>query len=227
MRAMVLETIGRPLRLVRRSIPVPSASQVVVRVAACGVCRTDLHVVDGELPDTRLPIVPGHEIVGTVAAAGADVGDFARGDRVGIPWLAHTCGRCAYCTSGRENLCDAARFTGYASGTACVFVILQFLMVRDLEALDLPLPVYGYGACMAIVCTVLPLWMMAEGVRRIGASQSSLLSSIGPVATIVLAAILLDEPVTIVQVCGAALVLSGVWLVGTRREAAQPAPQKT
>ena len=113
MRAMVLETIGRPLRLVRRSIPVPSASQVVVRVAACGVCRTDLHVVDGELPDTRLPIVPGHEIVGTVAAAGADVRDFARGDRVGIPWLAHTCGRCAYCTSGRENLCVAARFTGY------------------------------------------------------------------------------------------------------------------
>ena len=118
----------------------------------------------------------------------------------------------------------AARFTAYASGTACVFVILQFLMVRDLQALDLPLPVYGYGVCMAIFCTVLPLWMMAEGVRRIGASQASLMSSIGPVATIVLAAILLGEPVTIVQTCGAALVLAGVWLVGTKREAAQPAP---
>jgi propanol-preferring alcohol dehydrogenase len=113
MRAMVLETTGRPLRLVQRPVPVPSASQVVVRVAACGVCRTDLHVVDGELPDTRLPIVPGHEIVGTVAAAGADVRIFAPGDRVGIPWLAYTCGRCAFCTSGRENLCIAARFTGY------------------------------------------------------------------------------------------------------------------
>jgi propanol-preferring alcohol dehydrogenase len=110
---MVLETTGRPLRLVQRPVPVPSASQVLVRVAACGVCRTDLHVVDGELPDTRLPIVPGHEIVGTVAAAGADVRIFAPGDRVGIPWLAYTCGRCAFCTSGRENLCIAARFTGY------------------------------------------------------------------------------------------------------------------
>jgi len=118
----------------------------------------------------------------------------------------------------------AARFTAYASGTACAFVILQFLIVRDLQALDLPLPVYGYGAFMAVFCTVLPLWMMAEGVRRIGANQSSLLSSIGPVATIVLAAILLDEPVSIVQTCGAALVLGGVWLVGTKREAARSAP---
>ncbi len=113
MRAMVLETTGRPLRLVQRPVPVPAAWQGVVRVAACGVCRTVLHVVDGELPDTRLPIVPGHEIVGSVAAAGADVRNFAPGDRVGIPWLAYTCGRCAFCTSGRENLCIAARFNGY------------------------------------------------------------------------------------------------------------------
>ena len=120
----------------------------------------------------------------------------------------------------------AARFTAYASGTACGFVIVQFLLVRDLAALDLPLPVYGYGAIMAIFSTVLPLWMMAEGIRRIGANQSSLLSSIGPVATIVLAAILLDEPISIVQICGAALVLGGVWLVGTKREsAAGPARQ--
>jgi len=109
----VLEATGRPLRLVQRAIPVPSASEVLVRVAACGVCRTDLHVVDGELPDTRLPIVPGHEIVGTVAAAGADVRDLAIGDRIGVPWLASTCRRCAYCVSGRENLCVAAGFTGY------------------------------------------------------------------------------------------------------------------
>ena len=110
---MVLEKIGRPLQLVQRPIPEPSASQVLVRVAACGVCRTDLHVVDGELPCSRLPIVPGHEIVGTVAGAGGDVRDLAPGDRVGVPWLAYTCGRCAYCASGRENLCVAARFTGY------------------------------------------------------------------------------------------------------------------
>ena len=113
MRAMVLETPGTPLRRVHRDIPEPSASQVLVRVAACGVCRTDLHVVDGELPGTRLPIVPGHEIVGYVAVAGADVDDFAPGDRIGIPWLAHTCGCCVYCASGRENLCEAAEFTGY------------------------------------------------------------------------------------------------------------------
>jgi propanol-preferring alcohol dehydrogenase len=113
MRAMVLETPGQPLRLLQRPIPVPTASQVLVRVAACGVCRTDLHVVDGELPGARLPIIPGHEIVGTVAAAGGEVCDLAPGDRVGIPWLAYTCGRCAYCASGRENLCVSARFTGY------------------------------------------------------------------------------------------------------------------
>lgn len=120
----------------------------------------------------------------------------------------------------------AARFTAYASGTACAFVIIQFLMVRDLQALDLPLPVYGYGATMAIVCTVLPLWMMAEGIRRIGANQSSLVSSIGPVATIALAALLLDEPITAVQICGAALVLGGVWLVSAKREAVTSAAKK-
>jgi len=86
---------------------------VLVRVHACGVCRTDLHVVDGELPDARSPVIPGHEIVGTVAALGPDVAGFRIGQRVGIPWLAWTCGQCRYCVAGRENLCDSARFTGY------------------------------------------------------------------------------------------------------------------
>ena len=113
-----------------------------------------------------------------------------------------------------------ARFTAYASGTACCFVIAQFLLVRDLEALDLPLPVYVYGATMAVFCTVLPTWMMAEGIKRIGANQSSMVSSIGPVSTIALAAMVLSEPVTAVQTIGAALVLAGVWLVGAKREAA-------
>jgi drug/metabolite transporter (DMT)-like permease len=116
------------------------------------------------------------------------------------------------------------RFTAYASGTACLFVIAQFAITRDVAALDLPLAVYLYGLAMAIVCTVLPTWMMAEGIGRIGANQASIVSSIGPVSTIVLAAIVLDEPITLVQVCGAALVLAGVWLVGARREPL-PAPK--
>jgi propanol-preferring alcohol dehydrogenase len=112
MRAMVLDAIRAPMSLATRDIPRPSACELLVRVHACGVCRTDLHVVDGELAATRLPIVPGHEIVGVVAEVGSDVRDWRVGDRVGVPWLAYTCGRCRYCTSGRENLCDAALFTG-------------------------------------------------------------------------------------------------------------------
>ena len=91
----------------------PGPGQIRVKVAACGVCRTDLHVVDGDLPDPKLPIVPGHEIVGTVDALGAGVEGFASGQRVGVPWLGFSCGVCDYCTSGRENLCGEARYTGY------------------------------------------------------------------------------------------------------------------
>jgi alcohol dehydrogenase, propanol-preferring len=113
MRAMVLERPGTPLIEHERPVPAPGAGEILVEVAACGVCRTDLHVVDGELVDPKLPIVPGHEIVGRVAAIGADVEGLAAGDRVGVPWLGHTCGVCAYCRGGRENLCDAPLFTGY------------------------------------------------------------------------------------------------------------------
>ena len=113
MKAMVLERPGTPLRLVERPVPAPGAGQVLVKVAACGVCRTDLHVVDGDLTEPRLPIVPGHEIVGRVAALGEGVTRFAEGARVGIPWLGHTCGACFYCRAGRENLCDRPGFTGY------------------------------------------------------------------------------------------------------------------
>ncbi|HLI20199.1 MAG TPA: zinc-dependent alcohol dehydrogenase family protein [Stellaceae bacterium] len=94
-------------------LPQPGAHQVLLRVAACGVCRTDLHVVDGELTQPKLPLIPGHEIVGTVEALGAGVTGLAPGERIGVPWLGFTCGTCAYCRSGRENLCDNARFTGY------------------------------------------------------------------------------------------------------------------
>jgi propanol-preferring alcohol dehydrogenase len=113
MRAMVLDRARAPLRLERRAVPEPGPGQVLVRVHACGVCRTDLHVVDGELPHPRLPVVPGHEVVGTVAACGRNVERFREGQRVGIPWLGWTCGECRFCASDRENLCEAARFTGY------------------------------------------------------------------------------------------------------------------
>jgi propanol-preferring alcohol dehydrogenase len=112
MKAMVLAGPHRALEWASVSRPRPAAGQVLVEVDACGVCRTDLHVIDGELPTARYPIIPGHEIVGTVAEAGDGVESFARGDRVGVPWLAATCGACSYCLAGRENLCDDARFTG-------------------------------------------------------------------------------------------------------------------
>jgi propanol-preferring alcohol dehydrogenase len=113
MRAMVLERPQTPLVMREQPIPHPPAGEVLVAVSACGVCRTDLHVVDGELPRPKLPIIPGHEIVGKVAAIGAGVSGFAVGERVGVPWLGHTCGTCPYCRAGRENLCDAPAFTGY------------------------------------------------------------------------------------------------------------------
>jgi propanol-preferring alcohol dehydrogenase len=113
MHAMVLERAGAPLTLRARPVPAPGAGEVLVEIAACGVCRTDLHVVDGELPDPALPLVPGHEIVGRVAALGAGVTDLALGQRVGVPWLGFTCGVCPYCRDNRENLCDRPRFTGY------------------------------------------------------------------------------------------------------------------
>src|SRR5271165_3447381 len=112
MRAMLLERLREPLKLVKRPDPLPSVGEVRVQVAACGVCRTDLHVVDGELPDPKLPIVPGHEIVGRIDAVGEGV-DLKPGERVGVPWLGHACGHCPYCRSARENLCDTPLFTGY------------------------------------------------------------------------------------------------------------------
>jgi propanol-preferring alcohol dehydrogenase len=113
MKAMLLESPGQILQYRDVADPVPGPCQVLVKVAACGVCRTDLHVVDGDLTEPRLPIIPGHEIVGRVAAIGAEVGDFTVGDRVGIPWLGHTCGQCFFCRTNQENLCDAPLFTGY------------------------------------------------------------------------------------------------------------------
>ncbi|WCR09677.1 zinc-dependent alcohol dehydrogenase family protein [Paracoccus stylophorae] len=113
MRAMVFDGSKPELDLRNVKIPAPKADQVLVRIEACGVCRTDLHVVDGDLKDPALPLIPGHEIVGRVEETGNAVSNLRRGQRVGVPWLGHTCGKCDYCASARENLCDAPGFTGY------------------------------------------------------------------------------------------------------------------
>src|SRR5207249_8513009 len=113
MRAMVLEKPRQRLMLLDVAKPKPDAGQLLVRLSACAVCRTDLHIVDGELPDPKLPLIPGHQIVGHVEQVGTGIEKFSIGDRVGIPWLGWTDGECVYCRSNRENLCDRARFTGY------------------------------------------------------------------------------------------------------------------
>lgn len=180
MRAMVLDSPGTPLRPGEAPDPEPGPGQVLARVRACGVCRTDLHVVDGELPEPKLPLVPGHQIVGEVAAVGAGAERFAAGDRVGVPWLGWTCGVCRYCRSGRENLCERARFTGYqldggygelavaderfclavpdgypdlqAAPLLCAGLIgyRALGMTGDAERLGL----YGFGASAHIICQV-------------------------------------------------------------------------
>src|SRR5438128_2664344 len=113
MYAMALSARGAPLRFQERPDPIPGPGEVRIKVSACGVVRTDLHVVDGELPDISYPIVPGHEVVGRIDAIGAGVGGLAPDMRAGVPWLGWTCGHCAYCEDGRENLCDRPQFTGY------------------------------------------------------------------------------------------------------------------
>lgn len=113
MRAMVLDKIGKPLELKVVPDPIPKDDEILVKVQACGICRTDLHVVDGELTEPKLPLIPGHQIVGTVVGKGKNVVSLDINDRVGIPWLGYSCGTCEFCRSGRENLCDFAKYTGY------------------------------------------------------------------------------------------------------------------
>ncbi len=113
MNAMVLKSIRQPLEAVEMEKPTPRQGQLLLKIRACGICRTDLHVVDGELTEPRLPLVPGHQIVGIVEDASQTKGQYKKGDRVGVPWLGYSCGKCEFCRSGRENLCDHARYTGY------------------------------------------------------------------------------------------------------------------
>jgi propanol-preferring alcohol dehydrogenase len=166
MQAMVLHETGRPLVMEQRPLPEPGPGEVLVRVEACAVCRTDLHVVDGELPDIKLPIVPGHEIVGIVERSGEGVSEPAPGTRVGIPWLGGTCGHCAYCAADQENLCDQAVFTGYQrDGGFASHVVADAAFAFPLTGFDDPV------AAAPLMCAGLIGWrslrMAGEG-RRIG-----------------------------------------------------------
>ena len=137
MKAMILEAIGMPLRPVDRPDPVPAKGQLMLRVEACAVCRTDLHVCDGDLPNPVLPLVPGHEIVGIVEVVGEGIAPSRIGQRVGVPWLGHTCGCCSFCRSGEENLCDEPQFTGYTrDGGFATHVVADadYAFVLDSEA---------------------------------------------------------------------------------------------
>ena len=153
MRAMQLRRLGQPLVLSELPDPVPGPGEVRVHVAACGVCRTDLHVVDGELPDPKLPIIPGHEIVGRVDQLGSGVDALRIGMRVGIPWLGYTCGVCPYCVEGRENLCDRPLFTGYTrDGGYATYVVADARFV-------FPLPAEGDDVATApLLCAGLIGW---------------------------------------------------------------------
>ena len=167
MKAMVLNRLGVPLALTERPDPTPGPREVLVKVAACGVCRTDLHVVDGDLTEPKLPIVPGHEIVGTVAALGEGVDRFRLGDRIGVPWLGHTCGQCRYCLSDAENLCDRPGFTGYQidGGYADHTVADARFCIPIPEA-------YSDAEAPPLLCAGLigyrSLGMAGEGIERLG-----------------------------------------------------------
>jgi propanol-preferring alcohol dehydrogenase len=166
MRAMVLQSPRTTLQETELPRPAPGPGQVLLRVHACGVCRTDLHVVDGELPEPKLPLIPGHEIVGVVVDNGPGAARFTVGDRVGVPWLGRTCGECLYCKSGRENLCDRPGFTGYTiDGGYAEYTIAD-------ERYCFPLPA-GYGAAEAapLLCAGLIGYrslVMSGDARRLG-----------------------------------------------------------
>lgn len=167
MRAMVLDAPGRSL--VERELPVPrpGPGEILIRVRACGVCRTDLHIVDGELTEAALPLIPGHEIVGTVAALGPGVADLAIGERVGVPWLGFTCGTCPSCRQGRENLCDRPLFTGYTRpGGFAEYTVADHRYCFPIPA------AYGDVEAAPLLCAGLigfrSYRMAGDGVRRLG-----------------------------------------------------------
>jgi propanol-preferring alcohol dehydrogenase len=166
MRALPFKAVGTRLVCERVPEPEPGAGQVLVRVHACAVCRTDLHVIDGDLPNPKRPVIPGHEIVGTIVARGDGASAFEVGARVGIPWLGWTCGVCRYCRSGRENLCDRARFTGYTLDGGYAEAIVAdarycFPLPAGLgDAQSAPLLCAGFIGYRA--------WRLVRGARRVG-----------------------------------------------------------
>ena len=163
--AMAFGGIGAPLRPVERTVGPPERGQIVVRVAACGVCRTDLHVIDGDLPDPKPQVIPGHEIVGRVTAVGPGVDSFKVGDRVGIPWLGATCGRCRFCRSGRENLCERPGFTGYTIDGGYA----QFTTANASYAFKIP-QLYSDAEAAPLLCAGLIGYRAWKLVRRRAAS---------------------------------------------------------
>lgn len=163
---MVLTERGKPLAERELSVPEPGAREMLIRVHACGVCRTDLHIVDGDLNGGKLPIIPGHEVVGTVVACGAAVNGHVSGDRIGIPWLGFTCGSCAYCVRGQENLCDHARFTGYDLDGGYA----EYLVAHERYCLRIP-DAYDDASAAPLLCAGLIGYrsLMAAGdARRLG-----------------------------------------------------------
>jgi propanol-preferring alcohol dehydrogenase len=167
MTAMVVTETGQPLERRRVPVPRPGDGQVLIEVAACGVCRTDLHLIDGELPEVGLPVIPGHEIVGRVVDRGAAVEGLAPGDRVGVPWLGWTCGTCRYCRMDRENLCDHARFTGYTIDGGYA----QYAVADQRYCFRIP-DCYGDVEAAPLLCAGLigyrSLRMCGDAVERLG-----------------------------------------------------------
>lgn len=176
MRAMQLDGPGQQLRLVERPIPEPKRGEVLIEIAACGVCRTDLHVADGEIP-AHYPIVPGHEIIGRVLTIGDNVEGFALGERVGVPWLGHSCGVCPYCRSDRENLCDAPEFTGCTrDGGYATHVVAD-------ARYCFPIPAsFSDVAAAPLLCAGLIGW---RGLRLAGDAQTIGLYGFGAAAHII------------------------------------------
>ncbi|MDD1758188.1 MAG: zinc-dependent alcohol dehydrogenase family protein [Methanotrichaceae archaeon] len=183
MQAMILKKPGEPLQMKELPVPIPGSEEVLIRVRACGICRTDLHIVDGELPRIKLPLIPGHEIIGTVVKKGALAEGFHVGQRIGVPWLGYSDGKCSFCKKGKENLCDNAKFTGYTlDGGYADYVIANHRYCfsvpssySDAEAAPLMcagligyrsywlateepgverLGIYGFGAAAHIICQV-------------------------------------------------------------------------
>jgi propanol-preferring alcohol dehydrogenase len=166
MRAMILEKVGQPLVLKEIPIPIPTKDQVLIKVHACGICRTDLHILDGELTSPRLPLIMGHQIVGTIIQKGSNVAAFHVGDRVGVPWVGGSCGHCKYCLKDQENLCDHAMYTGYQVNGG----FAEYCLADPRFIFPIPLPYTNLQAAPFLCGGLIGYraYRMAQGAKRIG-----------------------------------------------------------